>query len=73
MTTDTAAAVKCTVSGGTATLTGADGAFTVYSISGAVQHSGTIDCGQASFDTAGWAHGIYIVRDAAGNTAKFKV
>ncbi|MDE5632483.1 MAG: hypothetical protein K2I54_06715, partial [Muribaculaceae bacterium] len=71
--TDTAAAVKCTVSGGTATLTGADGAFTVYTISGAVQHSGTIDGGQASFDTAGWAHGIYIVRDAAGNTAKFKV
>ncbi|MDE5682771.1 MAG: hypothetical protein K2I39_00990 [Muribaculaceae bacterium] len=71
--TDTAASVKCTVSGGTATLTGADGAFTVYSISGAVQYSGTIDGGQASFDTAGWAHGIYIVRDAAGNTAKFKV
>ena len=71
--TDTAVSVKCTVSGGTATLTGADGAFTVYSISGAVQYSGTIDGGQASFDTAGWAHGIYIVRDAAGNTAKFKV
>ena len=71
--TDTTAAVKCTVSGGTATLTGADGAFTVYTISGAVQYSGTIDGGQDSFDTAGWAHGIYIVRDAAGNTAKFKV
>lgn len=71
--TESATAVKCTVSGDIATLNGADGTFTVYGISGAVQHIGTADGGEASFNVAGWAHGIYIVRDAKGNTAKFKI
>lgn len=71
--TESATAVKCTVSGDIATLNGEDGTFTVYGISGAVQHIGTADGGEASFNVAGWAHGIYIVRDAKGNTAKFKI
>ncbi len=65
--------VVCAVSGGIAKLAGADGAFVVYSTSGVMQHIGTINGGQASFDVAGWTHGIYIVRDARGNTVKFKV
>jgi len=70
---ETEVAVACIVSGGIATVNGADGTFMVYSTAGALQYSGKIDGGRASFDVAGWTHGIYIVRDARGNTAKFKV
>ena len=70
---ETVAPVKCTVSGGTATLEGNDGTFMVFAISGATQYTGNIDGGQTTSDVTGWAPGIYIVRDAKGNTAKFKV
>lgn len=73
ITTTESSPASCSISAGNATITGADGTFAVYNIGGAAMHSGSIIGGSAEFNVAGWAPGIYVMRDSAGQTAKFVV
>ena len=64
--------LRCTVSGSTVTIAGADGTYYICDIAGRIRHSGTIADGSATFDTAGMPGGVYIVRDASGHAVKVK-
>ena len=61
----------CTVDGGVITLTGADGHFEVYNMSGLACVAGEITGGSAEIQASALTPGIYVARNAAGQTVKF--
>ncbi len=63
--------IGCVVEGGSVRLTGADGGFSVFNLSGSLCISGEISGGSAEFDGSALAPGVYIVSTAAGQSAKF--
>lgn len=68
---DYEAKMGCTVDGGVITLTGADGHFEVYNMSGMACVAGEITGGSAEIQASALTPGIYVARNAAGQTVKF--
>ncbi|MDE6527928.1 MAG: hypothetical protein K2L78_02635, partial [Muribaculaceae bacterium] len=65
--------MTCHVENGTITLTGADGDFRIFNLSGIICHSGHIAGGSATITDRALPRGIYIARDSSGQTVKFAV
>ena len=68
---DYEAKMGCTVDGGVITLTGVDGHFEVYNMSGMACVAGEITGGSAEIQASALTPGIYVARNAAGQTVKF--
>lgn len=65
--------MTCRVENGSIILTGADGAFGIFNMSGIMCHSGQIVGGAATIAAPTLPQGIYIARDNSGQTVKFVI
>ena len=59
--------------GGAVVISGADGRFEVFNIGGMLCHSGEIAGGTAEIPASTLVPGIYVARNAFGQTVKFVV